>query len=147
QELDRAARRRYCDWELTERVREDALGLLMPDIQGFREFVRVLMLRTRLEMEDGAHDRVAYSLQTSFALARHMSEAPALIHGRVGVTFPVQAVDGVREGVQKPGAPTLYGALSALPRPLIDMRKPLQGERLFLDSLWPEARDMLVADR
>jgi hypothetical protein len=146
-ELDRAARRRYCDWELTERVREDALSLPLPDIQGFREFVRVLMLRTRLEMEDGAHDRVAYSLQTSFALARHMSEAPTLIHALVGVNFARQAVDEVREWVQKPNAPNLYWALSDLPRPLIDMRKPLQGERLFLDSLWPEARDMLAADR
>jgi len=146
-EIDRAARRQFCDWELTERAREDAIGMPMPDIQGFREFARVLMLRTRLEIEDGAHDRVAYSLQTNFSLARHVGDAPTLIHALVGVTFARQAVGEVREWVQRPDAPNLYWALSNLPRPLIDMRKPLQGERLFLDSLWPEARDMLAADR
>jgi len=147
QEIDRAARRQFCDWELIERAREDALGLPMPDIQGFRDFARVLMLRTRLEIVEGAHDRIAYSLQTSFALARHVGDGPTLIHGLVGVALARQAAGEVREWAQRPDAPNLYWALSNLPHPLIDLRKPLQGERLFLDSLLPEARDMLEADR
>src|SRR4051794_34051073 len=36
QEIDLAARRAYCDWELTERVRKDGVDLLLPDIRGFR---------------------------------------------------------------------------------------------------------------
>src|SRR5947209_1780100 len=74
QEIDRAARRQFCDWELAERVRKEGIGLEMPDIQGFRGFARVLMLRARLEMEEGRHERVAHTLQTGFALGRHVAD-------------------------------------------------------------------------
>ena len=54
--LDLAARREYCDWELTPRVREDGYALLIPDIQEFRVFGHALALRARLDMLDGKLD-------------------------------------------------------------------------------------------
>ena len=147
QEIDLAARRAFCDWELTERARKEGLGLLMPDLQSFRDFARVLMLRARLEMEDGRHDRVAHSLQTGFTLGRHIADGPTLIQALVGVVVARLTLDETREWIQRPGAPNLYWPLTDLPRPLIDLRKPLQGESLFLDHLFPEARDTLARDR
>jgi hypothetical protein len=147
QEIDLAARRAYCDWELTERARKEGLGLLMPDLQGIRNFARVLLLRARLEMAEGRHDRVTYSLQTCFAVARHVTEGPTMLQALVGASLARSTLDETRQWIQQPGAPNLYWALTDLPRPLIDLRQPLQGERLFLDQLFPEARDLLASDR
>jgi hypothetical protein len=44
----------------------------------------------------------------------------------------------VEEFIQQPGAPNLYWSLTDLPRPLIDLHRPLQGERVFIDTLYPE---------
>ncbi|MBI1917026.1 MAG: hypothetical protein HYS12_20140 [Planctomycetes bacterium] len=147
QEIDLAARREFCNWELTERARKEGIALLMPDLQGFRGFARVLMLRARLEMVEGRHDRVTHSLQTGFAVARHVADGPTLIHALVGAFLARLTLDETRQWIQQPGAPNLYWALTDLPRPLIDLRKPLQGESLFLDQLFPEARDTLASDR
>src|SRR3954462_2755568 len=51
-EVDRATRRSYCDWELIPRVREEGISLLLPDVQGTREFARYLKLRAKLELAD-----------------------------------------------------------------------------------------------
>jgi hypothetical protein len=46
----------------------------------------------------------------------------------------------VEEMIQQPGAPNLYWALTNLPRPLIDLRKATQGEKLMLEAEFPELR-------
>src|SRR5262249_31453955 len=83
-ELDRAARRSYCDWELTDRFREDGIGLLLPDLQAMREFGNLLRLRAKQELLQGKYDRAAQTLQTGLAMARHTAEGPTLIHALVG---------------------------------------------------------------
>ena len=40
----------------------------------------------------------------------------------------------VEELIQAPGSPNLYWALTDLPRPLLDLRKALQGEKLITDA-------------
>lgn len=144
QELDLAARRTHCDWELTERARKDGYNLLIPDVQGFRSFARVLLLRARIQMTDGKHQDVAHTLQTGFALARHVSDAPTLIQALVGTAIAGLSLQEVERWVQTPGAPNLYWALGQLPQPFIDLRRPLQGERILIDSLLPGARDALA---
>src|SRR5437868_1284888 len=49
-EIDRAARRQNCDWDLISRAREEGLGMLLPDIQSFRAFAPMLAVRARLEL-------------------------------------------------------------------------------------------------
>src|SRR5207302_7901941 len=39
-------------------------------------------------------------------------------------------------------APNLYWALTDLPRPFVDLRKPLQGESLWLYGTWSELRNV-----
>src|SRR5262249_20023033 len=43
--------------------------------------------------------------------------------------------------LQRPGAPNLYRALVDLPRPFIDMRRPLEGERLSAYGHFPGLAD------
>src|SRR5262249_18494626 len=142
-ELDLAARREYCEWEMTPRVRKEGIGLLMPDVQGYRGFARVLYLRARFQIADGKHDDVAHTLQTGLALARDISNAPTLVQSLVGNAIAALALNEVEHWVQSPGCPNLYWALTNLPRPFIDLRKPLQGERLWVESLFPGVRDLI----
>jgi hypothetical protein len=135
-EVDRAARRQYCDWEMTERLRSEGINLLLPDMQGLREFGRLLAARARLEMADGHLDKAIYSLQTGFALARHTGDGPTLIQALVGNAIATLMIAQVEELIQQPQAPNLYWALTVLPRPFIDLRKPIQGEAMFLPSSW-----------
>jgi hypothetical protein len=142
-EIDRGARRTYCDWELNQRVREEGIGLNLPDVQAFREMATLLKLRARQELLDGQYDKAARTLQTGLALARHAADGPTLIHSLVGVACSQIMLSVVDDWVERPGAPNLYWALTYLPRPLISIRNGLEGERLFVDWLFPGYRDLL----
>lgn len=142
-EVDRASRRQYCDWDLIGRVREEGVGLLLPDQQSFREFARMLAVRARLELADGDYTAAVRTLQTGLMLGRNVSDAPTLIQSLVGTAISAVMFSQVEEWVRTSGSPNLYWALTNLPRPFIDLRKPFQGERLFLDNLLPGFRDAI----
>jgi hypothetical protein len=93
-------------------------------------------------MADGHYDRALYTLQTGFALARHVSDAPTLIQSLVGTAIAAVMLAQLAELIQQPGAPNLYWALTDLPRPFIDLRKPLEGEKLMLYGTLPLLRDI-----
>jgi hypothetical protein len=141
-EVDRAARRAYCDWELTERLKEDGIYLLIPDVQAMREFAQFLAIRARLEMAEGRLDKAFTTLQTGFALARHVGDGVTLIQSLVGIAIASRMIVQVEDLMRQPGAPNLYWALTDLPRPFIDLRTALQGEKLWLFGTWPELRDL-----
>jgi hypothetical protein len=141
-EVDRAARREYCDWELTRRLKEDGISLLIPDVQGMREFAQFLAVRARLEMAAGQLDRALYTLKTGFALARHVGDGPTFIQALVGTAVANRMVVQLEELLRQPGAPNLYWALTDLPRPFIDLRTSVQGEKLWLYGTWPELREV-----
>lgn len=143
-ELDRAARRSYCDWELTERARQDGIGLLLPDLQSMRNFIHDLRLRAKLELLDGQFDKAAYTLQTGFAMGRHIADGPTLVQSLVGVACASGMLQVVEDWIDLPGSPNLYWALTDLPNPLIDLRPALQGERLVIDQIFPGYREMLA---
>jgi hypothetical protein len=141
-EVDRAARREYLDWELTQRIRETGIALLLPDIQNFREVATLLAVRARLEMATGDLDAALATLQTGFALARHVQEGPTLIQALVGLAIAQVMLTQLEELIQQPGAPNLYWALTSLPRPFGDLRKPLGGEKLMLYGTLHMLRDV-----
>ncbi len=94
-EVDYAARHEMCDWELRDRVRKDGISLLLPDLQGFREFANLLAVRARLEMAEHRYNEAISTVQTGYTLARHVGEGPTLIHLLVGVA---SAADDGRTG-------------------------------------------------
>jgi hypothetical protein len=142
-ELDLGARRSYCDWEMNDRAREEGIGLLLPDAQGFREQTDLLKLRARHELLAGDYNQAAHTLQTGFQLARHVAQGPTLIHVLVAVSCAAKMLTVIDDWVERPGAPNLYWALTDLPRPLISVRNGLEGERLFMDWIFPGYREIL----
>jgi hypothetical protein len=133
-EVDLAARREYCDWEMTPRIRTDGIGLLLPDVQGMREFGSMLAARARFHMADGHYAECVHSLQTGMALGRHIAEAPTLINALVGIAISQIMLGQVEDLIQQPNAPNMYWALTMLPRPYIDMTKSMQGERIMIQA-------------
>jgi len=142
-EVDRAARMESCDWQMLPRMRQEGFSMLIPDMQGFRTLTVLLALRSRLEMREGRLDKTVYSVQSGLAMSKHVGESPTLITYLIGVACASQTLRNVELLIEQPGAPNLYWALTDLPRPLIDLRRPLQGERLLVDATFPEVRAAL----
>jgi hypothetical protein len=142
-EVDLGARRDHCDWQLLERLRKDGIMMLIPDVQMFREYGVLLALRARLEMVEGKFEKAAYSMQTGFALARHLDESPTLIAGLVGLAIANITCNQVEAMIQLPDAPNQYWALTDLPRPFMSLRTGFQSEKIAIDSLFPELREAL----
>jgi hypothetical protein len=102
----------------------------------------LLVLRARLQMADGNHDQAVATLQTGFALGRHVGEAPNLICSLVGMAIATAMAKEVETLIQMPGAPNLYWALTGLPRPMIDLRKPMQGEQISWEGILPSLAEL-----
>ena len=82
-----------------------------------------MALKARLEIADRKFDEAIHTLQTGYALARHVGQGGTLIHGLVGIAIGQLMSARVQELVQQPGVPNLYWALTALPQPLIDLAR------------------------
>jgi hypothetical protein len=137
-QVDLAARREYVDWGMGERLRRDGIALLLPDVQGLRQIATLLSVRARLQIAEGRFDKAVYTLQTGMALARHTSDAVTLIQDLVGIAIAQMMIARLEELIQRPGAPNFYWALTDLPRPFCDLRKGLQGEKLWAPGTIPE---------
>jgi hypothetical protein len=123
---------------MAERIRRDGIGLVLPDVQSLRQIATLLAVRARLEIAAGRFDKAVYTLQTGLALAHHTGDAVTLIQDLVGMAIAGQMLAQLEVLIQQPGAPNFYWALTDLPRPLFDLRKGLQGERLGVYATIPE---------
>jgi hypothetical protein len=141
-EVDVGARREHCDWELTERIRQEGFAFRMPDIHPLRTWGQLLKIRCHLELEERDLTKAIHTCQTGMALGRHISDAPVVVTALIGAGIGGDMLDNVQTIIATPGSPNLYWALTALPRPFLDLRRPLQGERLSLDSLLADVTDL-----
>jgi hypothetical protein len=143
--VEQAARCEHCDWGLAQRIREKGIGVPLPEFQGARQIASFLAVRARLEMAEGRLDDALSTLRTGFALARHVGDAPTLITGLIGIAIGSTMAGQLDVLIQQPGAPNLSWPLTDLPRPFIDLRRPLQGERISAYAAFPGCYEM-VAD-
>jgi hypothetical protein len=130
---------------MAERLRREGIGILLPDVQDMRRIAALLVVRARLEIAEGRYDKALYTLQTGLALARHVGDGVILIQDLVGIAIAQLMIARVEELIQQPDAPNLYWALTDLPRPFFDLRKALQGEKLWLFASLPELRGLETA--
>jgi hypothetical protein len=81
-----------------------------------------------MEIAQGHYDQAAHSLQTGFALARHVAQGPTLVNSLVAISICAMMNDRVNELCSRRDAPNLYWSLTALPRPMIDLRPAFELE-------------------
>jgi hypothetical protein len=134
-ELEYAARLRDCDWLLSGR--REGIGLLLPDVQGFRTFANLLAVRARLQIAEGKFDDAVATLRTGYTFAHHLGEHPTLIGILVGGAITNILDAQLDELMQQPGAPNLYWALATLPRTFLDPRRTLREESQLLENMLP----------
>lgn len=144
-EVERAARMQSCDWQLDLRS-EKPWQVRLPEVQGMRQLARALVLRARLQIHDHKYDEALHTLQTGFAMARHVTEGETLVNALVGAAISGILLTEVETLMRTPDAPNLYWSLVALPRPLIDMRKALGAELHFVDFSFPGAQNLRQAE-
>lgn len=130
-----ASRMRSCDWQIEGR--SEGVGLLLPDLQGFRAIGRLLAVQARLEIAEENYEAALDTLRTCLALGRHLTQAPTLIHVLVGGSIANMALNQVEAFVQQPGSPNLYWGLTLLPRPFLDWQVALREEATMMERSVP----------
>lgn len=133
-----AARCNRCEWHLPRLGTQDSQPLLLAETQSLRALAYLLMIRIRLEIAEGDFDQALHALRTGFTLAKHVGEGPTTLHALVGASIAASMLTKVEELIQVPEAPNLYWALTLLPRPFLDPRKPLHGEMAMLSRVFPK---------
>ena len=142
-QIEYGARRRTCDWNYTiPEERGNAFELQLPDIQDMRQWGRLVALKARVEIAEGKFAEAAKTIETGLAFARHVGEGPYYMNALVGIAMAYPMLDRVDEWAGRPGAPSLYWPLTALPRPLIPSRDATENEQKSLDGFIPELDDL-----
>lgn len=143
QKLYKAARCEKCDWGFEAKVRKEGFNVLLPSLNTYRSLAKVLALQARLQIADGQYEKAIHSLQNGFAMGRHISTAPCLIHDLVSASICALMVERVKDLAQGPDSPNLYWALAQLPKPMIDIRPAMRYElsmaRFGFPGLWEMA--------
>jgi hypothetical protein len=134
-EVALAARCKDCDWQIEDRP--EGFGLLLPEVQGFRNVAVVLAVKARYLIAQGKWDEACQTLQTGYAVGRHMGQGPTLIHVLVGGAMTRFMNDQVDAMIQQPGAPNLYWALTEVPRPFLDPELAVEQESRMIDRMIP----------
>ncbi|MBM4092252.1 MAG: hypothetical protein FJ276_22915 [Planctomycetes bacterium] len=143
--LRMAARCESCDWDLP--IREEMFyAILLPDVQQTRQFGRVLALQARVHIAHHEYDQALETLQMGYALGRHVAEQPTLVSNLVAIAIHGQMLGRMMEWIQQPDSPNLYWALSALPRPMVDLRRAMEVEMYSIYFSFPELRDLDTKD-
>jgi hypothetical protein len=136
-----AASREHCDWELPP-VTFQSIQIYFPQthFQRCRELSTLLRIEFRLALVEGRFDDAAETLQTGFALARHLWEGDTLIDILVAIAIDAIMFSHVEEWVQTPGSPNLYWALTTLPQPRGNLRRCIEYEMNSLHRSFPRLR-------
>ena len=145
QELDGAARRERCEWDLPIRGNRQVISMYLDDAQETRVLGQWLSLRARLQAHDGKYDEAIRSLQTGYALGRDISRVPFLITQLIGVTVVNSTSQCVEEMTEFSGSPNLYWPLTALPQPMIDIRESVETELALPYQMLPFLKDVETA--
>jgi hypothetical protein len=144
-QVELGARRRSAEWDYTDDagdVENGPIGLLIPDMQSMRNHLPMLILQVRVALARKDFAAAAHHLETAIAFSRHIARGPTLIHRLVAMALLSQLAGTVADFVEQPGAPNLYWALTALPRPLIDLRGAEEWEYRMVELQIPELGDL-----
>ncbi len=145
-QLEYGTRRKTCDWNYTlPEERLNAIAILLPDAQSMRQWGRVLALKARVEIAEGKYPEAIGTIETGLAFARHVGAGPFFVNGLIGIAIATSMLEETDELIAQRGAPNLYWALTALPRPLIGLRDQIELEWKLLENLIPELSEAALA--
>jgi hypothetical protein len=127
-----AAKCQQCNWSAGESDEEQVASL-----KALRELAFGIRLWARLEVARGEYEGAILALQTGFGMARHLGQTPSTMGFLQGVSIAAVMTREVEQWIQMAEAPNLYAALVALPKPLVDVEKCIEGETGATSSQMP----------
>jgi tetratricopeptide (TPR) repeat protein len=126
--IAKASKCKSCNWPPFQ------AGTTPAHLSEYRQLTFILCLKVRSEIARKQYDEALATLQSGMAMAKHVGEAPTLVQSLVGIAMAAMMLCTVDDLAQAPDSPNLYAALKALPRPLIDVEKPIATETKALDT-------------
>ena len=128
QSVDQAVGCKLCNWPAV------AAGTMPAYLSEYRSLAYILALKARLEIAQASYNQAANTIGTGLAAAKHIGESPIITQGLVGAAIAGLILKQLDEFVQAPAAPNLHEALGRLPKPLVDLNKPIAAEIANLKS-------------
>jgi tetratricopeptide (TPR) repeat protein len=118
--LKQAAKCKQCDWPYLD---DDTYS---QNLREYRNLAFFLALQVRVQIAQGQYDKAIGTVQTGFAMVKHLSNAPDLAQSLVGFGISELICRQLELFVQRPDTPNLYLALRGLPQPFIDLTEQLE---------------------
>ncbi|HEV8060639.1 MAG TPA: hypothetical protein VGP68_12230 [Gemmataceae bacterium] len=140
-QFELGARRKTADWNYTL-DQGNVIEMLLPDMQSMRGYVPMMVLKARVELAEGNFAAAAHWLETGFAFSQHVGNGPFIINRLVGIASANQFADCLLDFVAQPEAPNLYWPLTALPRPLIDLRDSMELEQQVMEMQFSDLAEI-----
>ena len=98
------------------------------NLREYRTIAFFLDLQMRIQIAQGQYDKAIGTVQTGFAMAKHLGEGPNLLQGLVGIAISGRMCRPLEQFIQGANAPNLYWALRDLPKPFIDLTEQSEFE-------------------
>ena len=136
-QFELGARRKTAEWNYTL-DQGSIIDVMLPDAQTMRNYVPMLLLRARVALAEGRFADASHWLETGFAFSQQVGSGPFLINSLVGIACANQFADCLFDYVALPEAPNLYWPLTAMPRPLIDLRHAMEMEQSVMEMQFPD---------
>src|SRR5690606_1340521 len=130
--IEKGALCEHIDWGHREGLKERGVNQPLPHIQELREFTRLLAFQAQLELLEGKVAESIRTIKVGLAMSRHAAESPTLVSGLVGIALTHVLTENLHGVMSHPDAPSLYWSVTNLPRPFVDLRTALEGERLSI---------------
>ncbi len=126
--LAKAARCKSCNWPAFQP------GSMPSNLSEYRTLTYIVYVKTRQEIAQKRYDDAIATMRMGLTMARQIGEAPTLVQGLVGIAMAAVMLRGVDDLTQGPDSPNLYAALETLPRPFVDIEKPIATEMNALET-------------
>lgn len=148
-EIVEAAARERCEWELGVRQMRgpESIAFMLPEFQGMRDLSRALCLEARTAIAEGRFDDALDTLRINQELGLACSEPPFYVCRLIGGAISEMGFRVIRDLECQPGAPSLYWALTDLPRPIIDGRGGVRFEAGLVERMFELLDDPEHAQR
>jgi hypothetical protein len=125
--IDRAARMSHVDWDITKEIlARGNLEIIDAEHSSARAAMQLIRIRSRIALLEGEFDEALRSYQTALAMAQHFGQAAGFSMHITAAMIGEMSADELQLFLQRPGAPNLYWALRAMPKPLFPVVSGLE---------------------
>ncbi len=133
--LDDAGRREISG--LDAAWRDEGLDATLAQLNPIRAMANLLYVRACRQSRDGRPADAVATLRLGYRLAHDVADGTPIVCGLVGLAVAATMDHGLAGLMNRPDAPNLYWALATLPRPVVDLRRVMDGERRWQARMIP----------